>query len=261
MTGGSSAPAVALHHRSGGGGPNHVVLLHGLGATCEVWGPLVSVVASDRSWRWTCVDLRGHGRSPWGPPYTPATMADDVAQLLALQSEAERLAVLGHSLGGVVAIALAGGLHGVRPTAALALGVKVAWRQDELDRMTALASAASKVFETREAASERYLRVSGLSGLVSLDDPMATAGVTRADRGWRLAMDPRANGVGAPDMQSLLTDAHCPVHLARGENDPLVTAAQLLRCDPAAIDLAGLGHNAMVEGPGRVWDWVRACLG
>jgi pimeloyl-ACP methyl ester carboxylesterase len=250
---------VALHHRSGGGGPNHLVLLHGLGATGEVWGPLIAVVENEPGWRWTCVDLRGHGRSPWAPPYEPATMADDVAHLPALQSD-ERLVVLGHSLGGAVALALAGGLFGVQPTEALALGVKVAWTADELDRMTALGSAASKVFETLEAATERYLKVSGLTGLVSIDDPMATAGVTRADGGWRLAMDPRANGVGAPDMPSLLGDANCPIHLARGEKDPLVSAAQLLRDDPAAVDLAGLGHNAMVEGPGRVWDWVRACL-
>jgi pimeloyl-ACP methyl ester carboxylesterase len=255
------APAQVLAHKSGGAGQDHLVLLHGLGATGEVWSPLSGVVENEPGWRWTSVDLRGHGRSPWAAPYDPVTLAGDVGQLLrAIEPPAERLVVLGHSLGGVVALALASGLFGVRPAAALGLGIKVAWTADELARLTTPAGSAPKVFETREAAIERYLKVSGLWGLAAADDPMATAGVARADGGWRLAMDPRANGVGAPDMPALLGAAHCPVHLARGEHDPLVAAQQLRACDPAAVDLPELGHNAMVEGPRRVWDWVRACL-
>jgi pimeloyl-ACP methyl ester carboxylesterase len=253
--------AQALDCSSGGGGPNHLILLHGLGATREVWAPLISLVEQEGEWRWTAPDLRGHGRSPWAAPYDPATLADDVAHLPGVGVGSQRLVVLGHSLGGVVALVLASGLCGVQPTAALALGVKVAWTPDELARMTALAGAAPKTFDTREAAIERYLKVSGLWGLAASDDAMAASGVTQAAGGWRLAMDPAANGVGAPDMASLLRDARCPVHLARGENDPLVAAARLRAFEPAAVDLPGLGHNAMVEGPSRVWDWVRACLG
>lgn len=255
-----TATAVALNRRSGGAGGNHLVLLHGLGATGEVWGPLVALVEKEADWRWTAPDLRGHGRSPWAAPYDPMTLANDVAHLPVMESEAERLVILGHSLGGVVALTQASGLSGVQPTTALALGVKVAWTADELARMAALSGAAPKVFDTREAAIERYLKVSGLWGLVTGDDPIATAGVAPADGGWRLAMDPRVNGVGAPDMQALLAKARCPVHLARGEYDALVTAEQLRGHDGAAVDLPGLGHNAMVEAPRPVWDWVRGRL-
>src|SRR5665213_2682555 len=143
------APAQVLAHKSGGGGQDHLVLLHGLGATGEVWSPLIGVVENEPGWRWTSLDLRGHGRSPWATPYDPAMLAADIGHLLrAIEPPAKRLVVLGHSLGGVVALALASGLFGVRPAAALALGIKVAWTADEQARLTALAGAAPRVFDT-----------------------------------------------------------------------------------------------------------------
>jgi alpha-beta hydrolase superfamily lysophospholipase len=43
----------------------------------------------------------------------------------------ERVVVLGHSLGGVVGLALAAGSFGVDVQGVVALGVKVAWTDDE----------------------------------------------------------------------------------------------------------------------------------
>ncbi len=47
--------------------------------------------------------------------------------------------MLGHSLGGVVGLALAGGGSGMSVQAVIGLGIKVAWTGEELDRARAAA--------------------------------------------------------------------------------------------------------------------------
>jgi pimeloyl-ACP methyl ester carboxylesterase len=75
------------------------------------------------------------------------------------------------------------------------------------------------------------------------------AGLREQDGRWRLAMDPGAFAVGAPDMPLLLARSRAPVTLARGEHDAMNTAEQLTRLGVPAVTLPGLGHNAHVENP------------
>ena len=87
-----------------GQGGSPLVCLHGfLGSGDNLWPLADHLKDSHRS---LLMDLRGHGRSPHGRPYTLEGMADDVAETLA-DAGVERSAVLGHSLGGKVAMALA----------------------------------------------------------------------------------------------------------------------------------------------------------
>ncbi|MEU0797756.1 alpha/beta hydrolase, partial [Amycolatopsis sp. NPDC005961] len=130
----------------------------------------------------------------------------------------------------------------------LALGVKVEWTQDDLGRVATLAARPARLFETRVDAEQAYLKVSGLLGIAPADP----AGLRETEGGWRLAMDPAAFGVGAPDMPALLAAARCPVVLAAGENDPMSRPGRLRALDPDAVTLAGLGHNAHVEDPAAV---------
>ena len=154
--------------------------------------------------------------------------------------------MLGHSLGGVVALELArAGLA----SAVVGLGIKVAWSEDDLARAAALADKPARVLASREEAVDRHLAVSGLRGLVGPDDPPATTGVRPDGDGWRLALDPRASGVGAPEMPALLQDAPCPVLLARGEHDAMVSEADLEALGVDPVTLPGLGHSAHVEDP------------
>ena len=104
-------------------------------------------------------------------------------------------------------------------------------------------------FASREEAAARYLRISGLAGLLPADDPAVEAGLREQDGRWRLAMDPGAFAVGAPDMTQLLARSRAPVTLARGEHDPMNTDEQLARLGVLTVTLPGLGHNAHVESP------------
>lgn len=206
--------------------------LHGLGATGDVW----------RGYAGLAPDLPGHGSMPWDPPYTFERHAHAVAHLLTSPT-----AVVGHSMGGVVALALAA-MHPELVTRVVGIGIKVAWSDEDVARTQALAAKPPVVFATRDEAVERFLKVSGLVGLV---DSLERA-VVEVEGGWRLAQDSATFGVGVPDMAGLVAAARCPVVLARGEHDPMVSHEQLAELVPEPVTLAGLGHNAHVEKPEAV---------
>lgn len=242
----------------GGDGDRLLVLLHGLGATRHVWEAFVS----EGRWRgsWIAPDLRGHGASPHAAAYGLGQHAADVGALIKASGDWREVVVVGHSMGGAVALALASGWFGVVPSRVFGVGIKVSWTDDELSRLRDMAAAPARSFPTKDEAVARYLKTSGLAGLVSASSPAADAGVVADGSGWRLAADPRAPSVGAPPMRALLSAAQAPVHLARGDGDRMVAREQLRAYDTSAVDFAGAGHNAMVEAPRAVWDWIEARL-
>jgi pimeloyl-ACP methyl ester carboxylesterase len=235
-----------LRVQEGGSGEPLLVLLHGLGATGDVWNRWRPLLARRWPGRWLAPDLPGHGGSPPLAEYTFGNLAAAVAAAL---SPAARTVVLGHSLGGVVGLALAGGGVAAGVQAVIGLGIKVGWTEEELARARAVAGRPPPWFASREEAAARYLRVAGLTGLLPPGDPAVDAGLCERGGKWRLAMDPGAVAVGAPDMAGLLARSTAPVTLARGENDHMNTDGQLARLGCPTVTLPGLGHNAHVEDP------------
>jgi len=235
-----------LRVREGGSGEPLLVLLHGLGATGDVWEGWRPGLARRWPGRWIAPDLPGHGGSP---PLTAYTIDDLAAAVAGIVRPGAPVVVLGHSLGGVVALALASHRFDVPVRAVIGLGIKVAWTDEDLERTRAVARRPLAWFAARDEAAARYLRVSGLAGLVPASNPAVDAGLREQDGRWRLAMDPGAFAVGAPDMAQLLARSRAPVTLARGEHDPMNTDEQLTGLGVPAVTLPGLGHNAHVESP------------
>ncbi|RSN61396.1 alpha/beta hydrolase [Amycolatopsis sp. WAC 04182] len=81
-----------------------MVLLHALGSGSGTWADFGARLAGRRV---LAVDLPGHGDSAHAERYSLAAMADGVADLLG-----ERADLVGHSLGGRVAVLLAQRLPG-----------------------------------------------------------------------------------------------------------------------------------------------------
>jgi pimeloyl-ACP methyl ester carboxylesterase len=243
-----------LRVQGDGDGEPLLVLLHGLGATGDVWNRWRPVLARQWPGRWIAPDLPGHGGSPPLAAYTFAGLAAAVASVIEPSSP---VVVLGHSLGGVVGLAMASGQFPVTVRAVIGLGIKTAWTAEELDRARALAGRPVTWFGSRDEAAARYLRVSGLAGLIAADNPAVDPGLRERDGQWRLGMDPRAFAVGAPDMAQLLARSRAPVTLARGEHDTMNTGQQLSQLGGPAVTLPGLGHNAHVQDPEQTFTLLK----
>ncbi|MGK2947895.1 MAG: alpha/beta fold hydrolase [Acidimicrobiales bacterium] len=100
----TSADGTEIAYDVRGSGPP-LVLVHGITESRHSWDPLVDDLAADHTV--VAVDLRGHGASGLAAEYGAEVMASDVAAVVAAEGLADPL-VVGHSLGGIVATALAG---------------------------------------------------------------------------------------------------------------------------------------------------------
>lgn len=252
------APGPALWVESGGSGRPVLLLLHGLGGNAMVWDGLRPILAARWPGRWLAPDLRGHGRSGHRAPYSFGAHAADVAGLL---EPGEEAVVLGHSMGGAVAMTLASFWFGIAVRQVIAFGVKLVWTDEETAKARELARAPARSFATREEAIERYLRVAGLKGLIDPGSAAAAVGIVEEGGRFRIAADPGIGGVVGVPIDAVIAAMRAKLRLAAGERDPMVTLEQMRRFDGDAAVLPGLGHNPHVEAPERLWQLVEETLG
>lgn len=103
-----------LHYVMQDGPGRTLLLLHGIAMTWAVWQGTLRRLAGH--YRLVVPDLRGHGESDWLPPraddagpdlgYEPPGYGEDIARLLD-QLQAQDTAIVGSSLGGLVALTTA----------------------------------------------------------------------------------------------------------------------------------------------------------
>lgn len=82
-----------------------LVLLPATGETAVDWDVVAAPMSATRTV--FAVNLRGHGASTWPGTYSIQLMADDVAAWLSARFPGGLVDLVGHSLGGVVACAVA----------------------------------------------------------------------------------------------------------------------------------------------------------
>lgn len=238
--------------RGGVDGPM-LVLLHGLGANGTVWDDLRPLLEQYWHGRWMIPDFRGHGRSFHRAPYGFGIHASDVASLLA---QDEEVTLIGHSMGGVVALALATGIFGVRVERVCAFGVKVDWTEQEIAKANTISRTAPRLFATKAEAIDRHLKVSGLWGLVDPDSADAEVGVRAQQGQFSLAADPLTYSLGTPDCIRIAQAVRSPISLLCGELDPIASPQAMKRLGAEVTVLPGLGHNPHVEAPSVLWQAI-----
>ncbi|GAA1879213.1 alpha/beta fold hydrolase [Lapillicoccus jejuensis] len=181
------------HEETGDGSP--LVLVHGGVLDIEQsWRELVPVLAERH--RVVALELQGHGRTnDIDRPITPAAMAGDVVALLD-HLGIDRAHVLGHSLGGAVALELAVS-HPDRVRSVVALSVTVrpdGMHEDLTDPARMATSTRMPTQEDFVGMRESYQRLSPHPE--HFDEFLQSLSANQADlRGWS---DEQLAGITAP---------------------------------------------------------------
>ena len=133
--------------------------------------------------RWLAPDLRGHGGSTWDAPWSADQHIDDLLETMDGEG-IERCAVIGHSFGGLLGMALASAAP-ERVERLVLLDPAVALPGDEM-REVAEEVRIDEGWATRDEAREERLagRPQHARGVV--DDDLAVALVEGGDGRWRL---------------------------------------------------------------------------
>lgn len=169
--------------RRWGGPATPAVLLHGLGASSQHFEPLVPVL-TDAGWQPHAIDLRGHGQSDHvAGTYTIDHYAADVEAYL--ESLGTPAVLIGHSLGAVTSIYLAGS----RPDLVLGVFAEDPPLYHGLPGVTEASGYAPMFTATRDAIRE----------LRQTDDP---------ERGFRQLLDDRRGPGGGRWADSVSADAY-----------------------------------------------------
>jgi pimeloyl-ACP methyl ester carboxylesterase len=92
---------VVLGRQVEGAGDPACILIHGIALDRNDLRPLAEPLSA--SHLVVSIDLRGHGQSPGGPGYEIEALAADV-RALADELDLRKAVVIGHSLGGLVAL-------------------------------------------------------------------------------------------------------------------------------------------------------------
>lgn len=98
-----TANGVSFSYVEKGSGAPGFLFVHGYACDGTAWLPQLEDLSRDH--RCVSVDLRGRGESEAKPPYGVTQQADDVAAIIEVLGIAPAI-VVGHSLGGLVALVL-----------------------------------------------------------------------------------------------------------------------------------------------------------
>jgi len=229
-----------------------VVLLHGGGANLHWWDEIAPSLAE--RFRVVCLDFRGHGDSDHPEALVVGAFHRDLEALVA-ELGYEDIALVGHSMGGHVALDFAAQHPRVWGLVAIEVSFGAAARER---RRTRLALSLRRSYATRDEAVARYRLMPSTPGVSErVRESLAEHSIRELPDGrFVYKFDPRWFGLPPPPYQRL-DDVRCPSLLIRGERSTLLTregAESAVAKLPAArlIEISGAGHNVHLERPTEV---------
>jgi pimeloyl-ACP methyl ester carboxylesterase len=241
-----------LSASTSGSGPLHVGLVHGLGANGATWQPLIDEMLATGNYTVTTLDLRGHGSSPRGKPYSIDGLANDVVDTLPTGLHS----VVGHSLGGSVlvravdrlspgrAIYLDPGFHLTLPTTGLR--GRMFWLAPTLNLVIAQVGQARVTRKVQASYSRESLAL--LAKAKSQFDSSAAVDIFRD-----VAFHPiKAERPGIPSTVVLSEDSPAVV--------PEATARALISHGWDVRRLPDIHHDLQLEDPARVFATISDVL-
>lgn len=229
-----------------------LVLLHGGGANAHWWDHLAPILA--QRFHVVALDFRGHGDSDHTPELRPGAFERDLEALLE-HLGSEEVHLVGHSMGGHVALSHASRVVATRSVVAIEAARGGARREN---RRTRLALAVRRTYPAREEAVARFRFLPpSPRAAESLRTAIAEHSVREEPGGrWGFKFDPRWFSLPrgpAPDLARVAS----PALVIRGAESALLTAAGMAELvselpQASGVEIADAGHNVHLERPEEV---------
>ncbi len=237
------------------------ILVHGVAAHSHWWDHIAPALAGRRSV--VAMDLSGHGDSGRRAAYSREQWASEL-KAVADAAGMDRPVVVGHSLGGMVALRAAA-MFPERFAALAAIESNVmAERRPEGDDPAVLLRRPLRVYGTRAEAVSRWRPLPEEPVLDVVAWHVAEHSVGAADGGWTWKFDPEVFAE-AVMLQGELRPLGIPVAVYRGENgsvtvEVLARIAELIGLGARTVTLPGAGHNVMLGVPERLTEVLSGLL-
>lgn len=255
------AEIVALKYTEAGKGMP-VVLLHGFPLSSLIWQEQQKQLSDQ--YRVITPDLRGHGKSPILPGvYEMETMAGDVFALLDSLG-IEKAVLMGHSMGGYVALAA----RKLAPERLLALGLVASQAGADTEE------GKQSRYKTADKVAAEGSKVIADAMIPKLFAPNLPAESPIIEQVRRIILGTEPAGIigtlkgmaARADSTAMLPTIEIPVLLLTADQDQIIPAAKA-KAMAAAMPKAtltiieGAGHMPMLEKPEATTAGIRGFLG
>lgn len=228
-----------------------VVLVHGGSAHAGWWDHIAPHLAHGR--HVVALDLSGHGDSDHRSAYGPAVWAEEVAAAARVAGDGRPVALVGHSMGGRVALVTATQHPALIGAVALIDSplVDLEFEEDVLERRR---RRAMPLYASKAEAMERFVTVPAQDMVLPyVRDHIAALSVGELGGKWSWKFD-RAVVGNLGQLTPYVATLSCPVTLFRCERgilpDGVAFRLALLVGDHArVVELLEMGHHPMLDRP------------
>ena len=228
-----------------------VVLVHGGAAHSGGWDHIAPFLA--RHYRVAALDLTGHGDSGRREEYGFEVWSAEVLATVEHANFARPPVLIGHSMGGWVAMASATDAARVAGVAAIDTPLR-SLSPEQIAARDKRAFGPLKVYATQDEAVSHFRTVPDQSGsLPYVMDHVARGSLREVDGGWSWKFDPRIFGSARPT-PDLLRSVRCRAAVFRAERGLVTTDVasdmyELFGRSAPVIELPLAGHHVMLDQP------------
>lgn len=250
--------ATAITYRAWGArGADGLVLVHGAAAHARWWDHIAPLLAAGR--RVVALDLSGHGDSGHRDAYSLDLWAREVLAVATGAGISGPPIVIGHSMGGAVALRAAS-RYGCRlaGVAAIDTFVQDATPRDDFDPLP------HSVYPSRETVISRFRLLPDQPVLPYIAEHIASTSIRAVEGGWSWKFDPRIFA-GTRPAAPLLTRLDCRAAFFRAENGIVPAEMGQVILDrlgrlATVIEIPAARHHVMLDQPLALTTGLRTLL-
>ena len=239
-----------------------IVLVHGGAAHARWWDHVAPLLDGGR--RVVAIDLSGHGDSGRREAYTLDQWSKEVLTVAAAAGIVTPPTVIGHSMGGFVALRAAS-LYGSSLAGVVAIDSPVRdITPEERAARERRAFGPLRVYPSPEAAIARFHPIPDQPALPYISEHIARTSIRTVEGGWSWKFDPRIFARHQLT-QERLTRLDCRVALFRAEHgivSPQLSEIMYDRLGRLApvIEIPAAGHHIMLDQPVALVTGIRTLL-